>query len=121
MDIRFVKGTNRDDPRDLHGVFVELRLLRDSGVLPAYEVEHANELFDQLAAILPVPPFGKNDWGRDAISWFKVSAKEVISDCRAIVSILEQFGKPVRTITTSQPGEILYEDEYQVVARSERF
>ncbi len=52
----------------------------------------------------------------EAISWFKGSAQEMISKFRDLISILEQHDYPVRMLKTERPGQILYEDEFQIVA-----
>jgi hypothetical protein len=119
--VRFVSGTNREEPRDQHGVVTELRMLRDSGTLAAYEVEHINELFKWFNEELTCPPFKKKRWSADAISWFKGSAQNLISRFRDMIAILEIHDRPVRMITTDDPGRILYEDEHQVVAESPKF
>ena len=38
-----------------------------------------------------------------------------------IVSILEQHGTPTRILKTRDPGQILYEDRFQIVAASPKF
>ena len=121
MFVRFVVGTNREQPYNQTGVVAELRLLKESGDLPDYEEGHAKGLFNWLNENLPCPPFQENDWSPDAISWFKDSSQEMIRVFRDIISILEQYGRPVRMITTKEPGTILYEDEFQVVAESTKF
>ena len=69
---------------------------------------------------MPVP-FRKKRWSADAISWFKGSAQDLISRFRDMIAILEIHDRPVRMITTDDPGRILYEDEHQVVAESPKF
>lgn len=119
--IRFVAGTNWDSPRQQHGVVTELRMLRDSEEADACEVDRINELFKWLNDSLPCPPFVTSGWSPDAISWFKDSAQTQISQFRDLIATLEIHGHPVRTITTSHPGRILYEDEFQIVAESHRY
>lgn len=118
MYIRFVVGTNREAARFQTGVVTELRMLRDSGGLEDYEVGYINELFEWINEELPCPPFRESGWSKDAISWFKDSAQDLISKLRDMIAILEIHGRPVRMITTRMPGQILYEDAYQVVAQS---
>ncbi|HEY1122408.1 MAG TPA: hypothetical protein VGE67_12440 [Haloferula sp.] len=96
-------------------------MLRDSGKIADYEVEHINELFKWFNETLPCPPFLDSDWSPDAISWFKESAQEIISRFREMIILLDLHGRPVRMITTLDPGSILYEDEFQVVAESDRY
>ena len=119
--MRFVIGTNQDTPRNQSGVVTELRLLKESGDLPDYEHAHVDELFRWLNDHLPVPPFSSAQWPQDAISWFKPSAQSFIAKFREMIAILEEHGRFVRTLTTTDPGVIRYEDEFQVVASSWRF
>jgi hypothetical protein len=119
--IRFVVGTNREAPRYQTGAVVELRMLRDSGELPDYDIDSINELFEWINRELPCPPFDGAGWSKDAICWFKDGAQDLISRFRDMIAILEIHGRPVRTIRTSKPGTILYEDDYQVVAMSHHY
>ena len=50
--------------------------------------------------------------------WFKDRATEWILLFRDIVAILEDADLEVATLTTSKPGMIVYEDDFQVVAKS---
>ena len=119
--VRFVVGTNQESPRYQSGVVTELRLLKESGALPDYEHAHVEELFAWLNEHLPHPPFSSAEWPKDAISWFKPSASVFISKFREMIAILEEHGRFVRTLTTTDPGVIRYEDEFQVVASSWRY
>lgn len=114
--LRFVVGTNREKPKYQTGVINSLELLRENGELPPYEREHVEELFAWFNKHLPVPPFSKNKWSPEAISWFKASAQEMISKFRELIAILEQYDYRVRMLKTERPGHILYEDEFQIVA-----
>ncbi|MCB1275680.1 hypothetical protein [Prosthecobacter sp.] len=119
--IRFVVGTNQERARQQTGVVAELRLLKESGDLPDYEHEHVAELFAWLNDHLPCPPFSSAEWPEDAVSWFKPSAVEFIARFREIITILEEHGRFVRTLTTTDPGVIRYEDEFQVVTSSWKY
>ena len=50
------------------------------------------------------------------ISWFKPTASEQIKRMHGLVAILEEFGHHVTMIKVRNPGYIVYEDDYQVVA-----
>lgn len=121
--VRFVVGTNQEDERTQTGIVAELRLLKESGELPQYEIDHIDEIFEWMNQnqSFPVPPYSEKNWHKDAISWFKDSAQELISEFRTIISILEQYDRPVRMIITEKPGMILYEDDVQIVAQSRHF
>ena len=119
--VRFVVGTNREKPTEQNGVVSSLRFIKEAGKLPDYEVQHAEEILRWLNSNLPCPPFSASKWPPDAISWFKASARGMIAKFRELISILEQYDEPVRMLTTNQPGVILYEDEFQIVAHSVHF
>ncbi len=119
--VRFVVGTNQESARMQSGVVTELRLLKESGDLPDYEHDHVEELFTWLNDNLPCPPFQDSSWGRDGISWFKPSATAFITHFREMIAILEEHGRFVRMFSTTDPGTILYEDTFQVVAMSPRY
>lgn len=119
--VRFVVGTNREKPRTQAGVITWLQDLKERGQLPDYEAEHVEEFFQWLETHLPCPPFKGKGWSPDAISWFKGSAQSMISKFRELIAILEQHDHPVQMLKTEQPGMILYEDEFQVVAKSKHY
>jgi hypothetical protein len=118
---RFVVGTNRDDPHWLTGVITEARILRDRGELEPHECEWLEETFEWFNKSLPCPPFSHERWSRHAISWFKDDATDAIRTIWDLVALLRQHGVPVRVLRTDQPGMILYEDDFQVVAESRRY
>ena len=89
--------------------------------MPDYHVQFAHEMFERLNRDLPCPPFREKGWASDCVSWFKDTAQEWISVFRDAVAILEDSGFDVATLTTDSPGMIVYEDDFQVVARSHRY
>lgn len=118
--IRFIVRTDHESLTRCTGVVASLRILRDEGHLPDYYVDFANELFEHLNSGLPCPPFEEKAWSNDCISWFKDSegAQEWIKIFRDMIAILEDSDVEVATLTTDRPGMIVYEDRYQVVAKS---
>ncbi len=122
MFVRFVVGTDAENPAWLTGIFTEARLLSDRGEVFDYEAERLEAIFDWFNEHLPCPPFGKKlkagEWTRHAVAWFRAEAKRPIGRMWDIVAILEEHGVAVRMVTTEKPGRIVYEDEYQVVAET---
>ena len=55
-----------------------------------------------------------------AISWFHPRALEPIRRVRAIVEIVREHGVQVEQVTTRDPGIVIYEDGWQVVAKPRR-
>jgi len=118
--IRFIVRTDHPSRNRCTGVVASLRILGEEGRLPDYQVDYSKELFEQLNDGLPCPPFEESNWGSDCISWFKDTepAQKWISVFRDIIAILEDSDVEVGTLTTKRPGMIVYEDEFQVVAKS---
>lgn len=100
-----------------------MRILGEEGRLPEYQVEYSHEIFERLNESLPCPPFEDRNWSSDCISWFKDTspAQQWISVFRDIIAILEDSDIEVATLTTNRPGMIVYEDEFQVVAKSRKY
>jgi hypothetical protein len=117
MYIRFVIGLDGEDHRWLTGIITEARLLRDHGELEQYQAILLEETYEWLNDHLPCPPFSTSDWGPEAISWFKDTAKVPIKKMWDIVTLLQEHGVPVRILRSKNPGKILYDDEYQIVVK----
>ena len=119
--LRFIVTSDHPDDSRCTGVVASLRILGEAGRLPEYHVKSSEEIFENMNANLPCPPFGEKRWSGNSVSWFKESAQEWIRVFRDIVAILEDSGFQVRVLTTSDPGTILYEDAFQIVARSRQY
>lgn len=57
---------------------------------------------------------------RRALSWFKASAKAPIEQMWGLAAILREHGLHIEMLTTTDPGNVVYEDDLQVVARPRR-
>ena len=53
-----------------------------------------------------------------AISWFKETAVDHLARMQEIRLVLERYGHQVQMLTEARVGEVVYEDEYQVVAEA---
>jgi hypothetical protein len=51
------------------------------------------------------------------LSWFKDSAQGHISKMREFAELLRSIDVVVDELTTERPGKILFEDEFQIVAK----
>ena len=118
--IRFIVTTDHGSRTSCTGVVASLRILGEEGVLPDYYIESSTEIFDEMNRDLPCPPWSDPKLDRECVSWFKdtVGGQHWIRKFREIVAILEDAGIEVSTLTTEKPGMIVYEDEFQVVAKS---
>ncbi len=122
MYLRFVVGTNAENAFRLTGIIVSARILRDKSRLYGYESQLVNEVFDWFNQNLPCPPFREKlesgEWTPDAVCWFRDRAREPIRRIWDLVAVLREHRVPVRMLETHDPGEIVYGDEFQVVAET---
>lgn len=121
--IRFIVRSDHPSRTRCTGVVASLRIAGEEGRLPDYHVDYSNEIFDKLNKDLPCPPFKTSGWSLECVSWFKDTppAQEWISVFRDIIAILEDSDLIVGTLTTDRPGVIVYEDDFQVVAKSSQY
>ena len=121
MYLRFVFGTNSESAKKQHGLFTELQSLKDENILLDYQHDLVQNTFKYFNDNLPVPPYRRKNISKDGVAWFKDSAVEFVSRMWDLVAILEQNDRNVRVIKTERPGMILYEDDFQVVAKSKLY
>ncbi len=75
-----------------------------------------NDVMDQEDADLPWPPQCKNR--EPVVCWFKTdNSKEMIKMIHPALWLLDRYHHPYYVVYTNTPGEIVYEDQYQVVAK----
>ena len=120
MLVRFC--TLRRDPNSHspQGIFQAAIELRDDGRLERYEEDWLERELRWLRMHLPSPDCLRDEGNERAICWFKPEAKRVIEKVRGLVALLEAKGVPVAMLTTADPGTIIYEDKWQVVAKPRR-
>ena len=122
--VRFVEATRKENPWQATGVITTAYELLDAKKLTKQEAMNVRAMFRWFNRHLPCPPFSKNRksgaWTKDAVSWFRTTAKEPISRLAPIIFVLRQHGLMVRTLRANYPGKIVYRDEFQVVAETPR-
>ena len=85
-----------------------------------------DEQLDWFSANLPVPKRrfflvkSCGQWLPDGICWFLDDAREMLARAFALAALLGECGLPVTKVATRRPGQILYRDQYQIVARPEQ-
>lgn len=122
MFIRFVTDKLDYDTGKPVGVFaVAYRLLDDEyDVLRTYEAKEIRATLDWFKENLPIPvKFSRSSRPNredKGICWFRSSASDCIKNIRYLVHLVSEQNVIVHEHTTSQPGYLIYEDEFQVVA-----
>jgi len=99
------------------GVFQAAIALRDAGNLEPHEEDWLERDLGWLRVHLPSPDCLRTAGNHRAICWFRPTASDAIDKVRGIVALLMTRGVIVQMLTTAQPGTIVYEDEWQVVAK----
>ena len=100
------------------GVFGLVNVLGRRGMLAPAEERFRRENNDWYNAAYPEPDvYGP---GTDPLAecWFKVSSGELVSRVRGYLAILDAHSIAWEEVRTTDPGTILYEDRWQVVAVS---
>ena len=120
MLVRFCTLRRDSDSHSPQGVFHAAMTLRNDGRLEPYEEEWLERELRWLRMHLPSPECLREDGNERAICWFKPEARRAIEKVRGIVALLETKGVPVETVTTADPGTVIYEDKWQVAAKPRR-
>ena len=120
MYLRFEVDEKDEVSGRAKGIFIAMDTLLENGSLYEYEQEIEKEVYAWFKRNLKVPKVQSSKSGYHAkprsISWFKASAIEHIEKMRQYSQILESHDMSVNQITTERPGNIVYEDEYQIAA-----
>jgi hypothetical protein len=78
------------------------------------------DLYAWFKTNLDAPPWFVSPKGyrheTKALSWFKDSAKEHIGKVQEVMEVLERYDVKVERIWTKEPGQIVFEDEFQISA-----
>ena len=112
--IRFqteLRSTHKGSPL---GVFCATVALEEQFDLPDYAQELLRESLDWFNSNLVAPRLPAQ-YAR-CVFWFRTEAEELLEHVWPLVALLNQEGLYVHQRTTSQPGKIVYFDEYQVAA-----
>ena len=98
------------------GVFSMCWQLIQNDEMIGEDADLYREIDDWFAEHLPWPPQCKNQ--EPVVCWFKTeNSEERMKMIRPALWLLEQYNHPYFLVYTNTPGEIVYEDQYQIAAR----
>ena len=117
MYIRFQGNRQNETSSSKLGIFQLAFELRDYGDIPKYIEKELLENINWLKQHLKSPDELEKTENYRAISWFHPRAKGPIKRVRVIKAILEEYGYHIEQVTCRDPGEIIYEDGFQIVAK----
>jgi len=120
MYIRFVISRQDVESQSLQGVVQAVLELRNTGQLQTHEEEWLTRELKWLNMHLKSPDCLRQPGNHRAVCWFHPRAKRPIEKIRSIAVILQEKGIPVKMLKTVDPGEVIYSDGWQVVAKPSR-
>ena len=98
------------------GVFSMCWQLIQRDIMTQEDAELFREIDDWFAHNLPWPPQCKNREPVDC--WFKTeNSDEMMKMIRPALWLLDRYNHPYYLVYTNFPGEIVYEDKYQVCCK----
>ena len=102
------------------GVFSMCWQLIQDDVMIGEDADLYREIDSWFAEHLPWPEPCKRQ--EPVVCWFKTeNADEMMKMIRPALWLLERYNHPYYLVYTNTPGEIVYEDQYQVAAKVDGF
>ncbi len=99
------------------GIFSMLRKLVADGIMVEEDVGLFKELDSWIAEILPWP--SQCQQKEKVICYFKTDNSQMMMKMiKPLLWLLDRYEHPYFMVYTNSPGEIVYEDEYQVVVKA---
>ena len=100
------------------GVFSMCWGLIQQDVMEPEDADLFREIDGWFAENLPWPPQCKNR--ESVVCWFKTeNSAEMMKMIRPALWLLERYHHPYFLVYTNSPGEIVYEDRYPIVAKTD--
>lgn len=114
--LRFESQERCEDNASRLGIFHIAYRVRDAHATRIHDSNEINRLIQWFRDHLHAPDALENPQNRRAICWFKETAHEPTNRIWAMVPILKDYGYWIDLRTTRNPGQIVYEDDWQVAA-----
>lgn len=115
--VRFTTLARDPDSGHTSGILVAAHTLRDEGDISVEEHAELRQALAWFTEHLPIPKVLVDIEHRRAISWFKPTASQAIGKMWGLKLVLEAHGHLVTVLHTQDPGIVVYEDDWQVVAK----
>ncbi|MBQ2640806.1 MAG: hypothetical protein IJG15_02280 [Lachnospiraceae bacterium] len=102
------------------GVFSMCWQLIQNDAMEEEDADLYREIDKWFAEVLPFPdPCRRQE---SVVCWFKTeNADEMMKMIRPALWLLEKYNHPYYLVYTNTPGEIIYEDQYQIVVKTDGF
>ena len=120
MYLRFETLKKCDSSDSREGVFQAAFSLRDSGNLLAYEQKELEKKLEWFNMHLESPDCLRDEGNHRGICWFHPRAEKPMALIRDICFLLNEYGIHTQMVKSRNPGTIIYEDGWQIVAKPRR-
>ena len=120
MYMRFTLLRRNRDSKRKEGLLLAAHELRDNADLTVAEHRELRELLAWFNVNLNHPACLKEPGNHRALSWFKPQAKKPLGHMWRLVEILRRHDVETEVHKTRDPGIVLYEDGWQVVAKPKK-
>ena len=123
MFIRFIGGEIDQESRLPVGLFQSAYEVLEEAALPEYEYVALNQALQWFDANLKVPfdyRLRPRYRAEQSLCWFRSTAREYLARAWEIVMMLEERDIYIRCVRFHEIGQILYQDEVQVLAFPDR-
>ncbi|MBQ4468265.1 MAG: hypothetical protein II918_08675 [Firmicutes bacterium] len=98
------------------GIFSMCMQMIQDEIMDEEDADLYREIDSWFAENLPWPPPCRRQ--EPVVCWFKTeNADEMIKMIRPALWLLDRYNHPYYLVYTNTPGEIVYEDKYQVAAK----
>ena len=119
MKFKYVRIQGKElaaNTRTGKGIFSMLHQMVTNGVMEQEDADLFHEIDAWFSDELPFPPQCKNQ--EKVICYFKMENSEMMMKMiKPMMWLLERYEHPYYVVYTNYPGEIVYEDEYQIVVK----
>lgn len=123
MQFKYVRIQGKELARNTmyaKGVFSMCWKLIQEDVMEREDADLFREIDGWFAENLPWPPPCMNR--EPVVCWFKTeNSDEMLKMIRPALWLLERYNHPYFLVNTNTPGEIVYEDKYQIAAKVDGF
>ena len=102
------------------GIFSMCMQMIQKEIMEKEDADLYMEIDSWFAENLPWPPQCRRQ--EPVVCWFKTeNSKEMMKMIRPALWLLEKYNHPYFLVYTNTPGEIVYEDQYQIAAKVDGF
>lgn len=116
---RYVIDDGERDDGEMDGVITILMDKVKEKIVDTYDSQLYEEVMSWYNEVVPVPPYYANRgyWTINSLAYWKSDRREIHEYMFSLIGICERVNLKTKVILTNDPGFILYEDAFQVVAK----